>query len=63
MVAAGLLVASIPLLYVGGSVMGAFTIVTTISSLLFMFVWAVDRRQPHRQLLSDRVWSRRRTSP
>jgi D-serine/D-alanine/glycine transporter len=32
---------SIPLLYVGGSVMGAFTLVTTVSSLLFMFVWAM----------------------
>jgi D-serine/D-alanine/glycine transporter len=38
---AALLVTSIPLLYVGGSVMGAFTLVTTISSLLFMFVWAM----------------------
>jgi D-serine/D-alanine/glycine transporter len=38
---AALLLTSIPLLYVGGSVMGAFTLVTTISSLLFMFVWAV----------------------
>ena len=36
-----LLLTSIPLLYVGGSVMGAFTLVTTISSLLFMFVWAM----------------------
>jgi D-serine/D-alanine/glycine transporter len=38
---AALLLSSIPLLYVGGSVMGAFTLVTTIASLLFMFVWAV----------------------
>jgi D-serine/D-alanine/glycine transporter len=38
---AALLLTSIPLLYVGGSVMGAFTLVTTIASLLFMFVWAV----------------------
>jgi D-serine/D-alanine/glycine transporter len=38
---AALLLTSIPLLYVGGSVMGAFTLVTTISSLLFMFVWAM----------------------
>ncbi len=38
---AALLLASIPLLYVGGSVMGAFTLVTTVSSLLFMFVWAM----------------------
>ena len=36
-----LLLTSIPLLYVGGSVMGAFTLVTTIASLLFMFVWAM----------------------
>ncbi|HWF27707.1 MAG TPA: amino acid permease, partial [Mycobacterium sp.] len=40
-VTAVLLLASIPLLYVGGSVMGAFTLVTTISSLLFLFVWAM----------------------
>ncbi|MCW2663743.1 MAG: hypothetical protein JWP83_4895 [Mycobacterium sp.] len=38
---AALLLMSIPLLYVGGSVIGAFTLVTTIASLLFMFVWAV----------------------
>src|ERR1700757_3153860 len=53
---AALLLTSIPLLYIGGSVMGAFTLVTTISSLLFMFVWAVivvgylvyRRRHPER---------------
>jgi len=38
---AALLLTSIPLLYVGGSVMDAFTLVTTVSSLLFMFVWAM----------------------
>ncbi|MCV7100616.1 amino acid permease [Mycobacterium palustre] len=38
---AALLLTAIPLLYVGGSVMNAFTLVTTISSLLFMFVWAM----------------------
>ncbi|OBF47508.1 D-serine/D-alanine/glycine transporter [Mycobacterium sp. 852002-50816_SCH5313054-b] len=38
---ATLLLATIPLLYVGGSVMGAFTLVTTVASLLFMFVWAM----------------------
>lgn len=37
---AALLLASIPLLYVDGSVMGAFTLLTTVSALLFMFVWA-----------------------
>jgi D-serine/D-alanine/glycine transporter len=36
-----LLLTAIPLLYIGGSVMGAFTLVTTVSSLLFMFVWAM----------------------
>ncbi|WP_066912833.1 amino acid permease [Mycobacterium interjectum] len=41
LVTASLLLTSIPLLYVGGSVMNAFTLVTTISSLLFMFVWAM----------------------
>ncbi|MEB3981463.1 amino acid permease [Mycobacterium sp. 663a-19] len=53
---AALLLTSIPLLYVGGSVMGAFTIVTAIASLLFMFVWAMivvsylvyRRRHPQR---------------
>jgi len=51
-----LLLTSIPLLYVGGSVMGAFTLVTTIAALLFMFVWAMivvsylvyRRRHPQR---------------
>jgi D-serine/D-alanine/glycine transporter len=38
---AALLLTAIPLLYVGGSVMGSFTLVTTISALLFMFVWAM----------------------
>lgn len=38
---AALLLAAIPLLYVRGSVMGAFTLVTTVASLLFMFVWAM----------------------
>lgn len=38
---ATLLLAAIPLLYLGGSVMGAFTLVTTVASLLFMFVWAM----------------------
>ncbi|MCV7381313.1 D-serine/D-alanine/glycine transporter [Mycobacterium alsense] len=51
-----LLLTSIPLLYLGGSVMWAFTLVTTIASLLFMFVWAMivvsylvyRRRHPQR---------------
>jgi D-serine/D-alanine/glycine transporter len=38
---AALLLTAIPLLHVGGSVIGAFTLVTTIASLLFMFVWAM----------------------
>ena len=38
---AALLLTSIPLLYAGGSVIGAFTLVTAIASLLFMFVWAM----------------------
>ena len=38
---AALLLTAIPLLQIGGSVMGAFTLVTAISSLLFMFVWAM----------------------
>ncbi|HTQ15951.1 amino acid permease [Mycobacterium sp.] len=41
LVTAVLLLSSIPLLYVRGSVMGAFTLLTTVSSLLFMFVWTM----------------------
>ncbi|MCV7413141.1 amino acid permease [Mycobacterium florentinum] len=40
-VTAVLLLTAIPVLHVGGSVIRAFTLVTTISSLLFMFVWAM----------------------
>jgi D-serine/D-alanine/glycine transporter len=53
---APLLLTSVPLLYAGGSVIRAFTLITTISSLLFMFVWAMTivsyfvhrRRHPQR---------------
>ncbi|GBG39091.1 amino acid permease [Mycobacterium montefiorense] len=38
---AALLLTSIPLQHFRGSVMGAFTLVTAISALLFMFVWAM----------------------
>ncbi|OBA78254.1 D-serine/D-alanine/glycine transporter [Mycobacterium sp. 1164966.3] len=41
LVTAALLLTSIPLLYLQGSVMSAFTLLTTVSSLLFMFVWAM----------------------
>jgi D-serine/D-alanine/glycine transporter len=41
LVTAPLLLASVPLLYAGGSVIGAFTLVTTVSSLLFLFVWTM----------------------
>ena len=41
LVTAVLLLSSIPLLYARGSVMGAFTLLTTVSSLLFMFVWTM----------------------
>ncbi len=41
LVTAALLLTSIPLLYLHGSVIGAFTLLTTVSSLLFMFVWAM----------------------
>lgn len=41
LVTAPLLLLSIPLLYAGGSVIGAFTIITTVSALLFMFVWTM----------------------
>jgi D-serine/D-alanine/glycine transporter len=41
LVTAPLLLTSVPLLYAGGSVIGAFTLVTTVSSLLFMFVWTM----------------------
>lgn len=59
---AALLLTSIPLLYVGGSVMGAFTLVTTISSLLFMFVWAMIvvsylvYRRRHAQRHADSIY-------
>ncbi|OBG32818.1 D-serine/D-alanine/glycine transporter [Mycobacterium alsense] len=53
---AALLLGAIPVLYLGGSVMRAFTLVTTLASLLFMFVWAMivvsylvyRRRHPRR---------------
>lgn len=53
---APLLLTSIPLLYAGGSVIGAFTLITTVASLLFMFVWTTivvsylvyRRRHPQR---------------
>jgi D-serine/D-alanine/glycine transporter len=53
---APLLLTAIPLLYASGSVMGVFTLITTVSSLLFMFVWALiiisylvyRRRHPQR---------------
>jgi D-serine/D-alanine/glycine transporter len=61
-VAAALLLTSIPLLYVGGSVIGAFTLVTTISALLFMFVWAtiivsyLVYRRRHAQRHADSIY-------
>ncbi|KZS59997.1 hypothetical protein A4G28_09530 [Mycobacterium ostraviense] len=56
-----LLLTAIPLLYAGGSVVGTFTLITTISSLLFMFVWAMiilsylayRRRHPQRHATSN----------
>jgi D-serine/D-alanine/glycine transporter len=61
LVTAALLLTAIPLLYVHDSVMGAFTLLTTVSSLLFMFVWAMivvsylvyRRRHAHRHDTSD----------
>lgn len=57
-----LLLTSIPLLYAGGSVIGAFTLITTVASLLFMFVWTmiilsylVYRRQ-HPQRHRDSIY-------
>ncbi|MDD4868046.1 MAG: amino acid permease, partial [Mycobacterium sp.] len=41
LVTAALLLTAIPLRYLRGSVIGAFTLLTVISSLLFMFVWAM----------------------
>ncbi|OBI85439.1 amino acid permease [Mycobacterium asiaticum] len=38
---APLLLVAIPLLYFGGSVMDVFTVVTTVASLLFMFIWTM----------------------
>ncbi|KZS84122.1 amino acid permease [Mycobacterium persicum] len=53
---AALLLTTIPLLYAGGTVIGAFTVITTVSSTLFMFVWTMiiisylvyRRRHPQR---------------
>lgn len=38
---APLLLISVPLLYATGSVIGVFTVITTVASLLFMFVWGM----------------------
>lgn len=40
-VTAPVLLISVPLLYASGSVIGVFTVITTIASLLFMFVWSM----------------------
>lgn len=58
---APLLLISVLLLYAGGSVIGVFTVITTIASLLFMFVWAMivvsylvyRRRHPQRHIDSN----------
>ena len=47
------LLASVVLLYAGESIIGAFTVVTTIAALLFMFVWTII-------LISYIVYRRRR---
>ena len=41
LVTAPLLLTAIPLLYASGSVIDVFTLVTTVSSLLFLFVWTM----------------------
>ncbi len=54
---APLLLISVLLLYAGGSVIGVFTVITTVASLLFMFVWTMivvsylvyRRRHPRRR--------------
>ncbi|WP_448071261.1 D-serine/D-alanine/glycine transporter [Georgenia yuyongxinii] len=54
------LLAGVALLYAEGSVAEAFTLVTTVSALLFMFVWSIilvsyivyRRRHPHRHAAS-----------
>jgi len=59
---AALLLTSIPLLYVHGSVIGAFTLLTIVSSLLFMFVWAMIivsylvYRRRHQQRHADSIY-------
>jgi len=40
-VTAPLLLTSVPLLYAGDSVIDVFTLVTTVASLLFLFVWTM----------------------
>jgi D-serine/D-alanine/glycine transporter len=62
LVTAALLLTSIPLLYVHGSVIGAFTLMTIVSSLLFMFVWAMIivsylvYRRRYRQRHADSIY-------
>lgn len=41
LVTAPLLLTSVPLLYAGDSVIDVFTLVTTVASLLFLFVWTM----------------------
>ena len=59
---APLLLTSVPLLYAGGSVIGVFTLITTVSSLLFMFVWAMIvvsylvYRRRHAQRHADSIY-------
>ncbi|TDK95102.1 amino acid permease [Mycobacterium paragordonae] len=60
LVTAPLLLMSVPLLYAGGSVMDVFIVITTVASLLFMFVWVMivasylvyRRRHPERHAAS-----------
>ena len=59
---ATLLLAGVALLYAEGSVAEAFTLVTTVSALCFMFVWSIilisyivyRRRRPQLQHLGAR---------
>ncbi|OBK21379.1 D-serine/D-alanine/glycine transporter [Mycobacterium asiaticum] len=59
---APLLLIAVPLLYANRSVIGVFTVITTVASLLFMFVWAmivvsyVVYRRRHSQRHEDSIY-------
>jgi D-serine/D-alanine/glycine transporter len=59
---APLLLISVPLLYASGSMIGVFTVITTVASLLFLFVWVMIvvsylvYRRRHAQRHADSIY-------